>query len=195
VATSALGFALLALLAKAPNTAYELSRRARRPLGYFWTAQYGQIHPQLRVLCEAGLLSVTSAPGPGPHDKRVYSITDAGLRALASWVAQPPRMEPGRDDMLLKAYAIWTANRADATALMRAQAEEHRKRLAEYEAIHEQLRRAHPGGGPAADHPDFGSIATLRYGIGYERNRLDWCEWLAAQLEQPGTTQPAEHVS
>jgi hypothetical protein len=31
-------------------------------------------------------------------------------------------------------------------------------------------------------HRDFGSLATLRYGIGYRRHRAEWCEWLAAAL-------------
>jgi len=39
MAVPTLGYALLALLAKQSNTAYELSQRVRRPLGYFWTAR------------------------------------------------------------------------------------------------------------------------------------------------------------
>lgn len=182
MATSALGYALLALLAKGPNTAYELSQRARRPLGYFWTTGYGQIHPQLRALCEAGLLAVQTTSGPGPHPKRIYSITDAGSAALAAWVARPPQREPVRDELMLKAYAIWTADRADSRLLLQAQADEHRRRLAEYEAIEERLLQAHAGRQPAVGHPDFGSLAAVRYGIGYERHRIQWCEWLAAQL-------------
>jgi DNA-binding PadR family transcriptional regulator len=183
VSTSTLGFALLALLAKGPKTAYELARRANRPLGYFWSARYGQIHPQLRLLAEAGLLEVEAAPGPGPHDKRIFSVTEAGMGALGEWVCQPPRAEPTRDEMLLKAYAVWTARPAAARGLLLAQAELHRARLAEYEVIQERVLGSHPDGQVPHRDPDFGSLATLRYGIGYERNRLDWCEWLAAQLD------------
>ena len=178
MAIPTLGYALLALLAKRSNTAYELTARARRPLGYFWTASYGQIHPQLRELTAAGLLTEESAAGPGPHDKRVYTITTAGRDALAAWVVEPPRQEPSRDELLLKAYAIRTADPQGARELVLAQAATHRQRLAEYTAIRKRL-------GPEAadiDHPDFGSLATVRYGIGYERHRAQWCEWLAGQL-------------
>src|SRR5262245_41255616 len=173
-----LGYALLALLAKRPNTAYELAQRARRPLGYFWAASYGQIHPQLRELTAAGLLTEESMSGPGPHDKRVYSVTAAGQAALAAWVVEPPRQEPSRDELLLKAYAIATADPGRARAFVLSQAETHRQRLAEYAAIRRRL-------GPAAaepSHPDFGSLATVRYGIAYERHRAQWCEWLAERL-------------
>jgi DNA-binding PadR family transcriptional regulator len=185
VRTSNVGYALLALLAKTPNTAYELSQRVRRPLGYFWTAPYGQIHPQLRELAEAGLLSVETRPGPGPHDKRIYSITPAGRAELAEWVLRPPAPEPSRDEMLLKAYAIWVADPGGARAAVLAQAERHREQLAEYEAIQAEFDQEHPGAGPSPEHPDFGSAATLRFGIGYQRLRLEWCEWLASQLAAP----------
>jgi DNA-binding PadR family transcriptional regulator len=190
VRTTNVGYALLALLAKKPNTAYELSQRVRRPLGYFWTAPYGQIHPQLRDLAEAGLLSVESQPGPGPHDKRVYSITPAGRAELAAWVLRPPAPEPSRDEMLLKAYAIWVADPVGARAAVLAQAEQHREKLAEYEAIQHEFDQTYPGGGPAPDHQEFGGAATLRYGIAYQRLRLEWCEWLADQLARPKRLRP-----
>ena len=169
---STLGYALLALVAKRPSSGYELAQRARRPLGYFWTATYGQIHPQLRDLAAAGLLSVEAVPGPGPHDKRVYSITEAGRCVLAAWVTKPLARETERDELLLKAYAIWVADPVAARRFALDQAELHRQRLAEYEAIDIP--------DVPTDHPDFGSLATLRYGIGYQRHRVEWCEWLAA---------------
>ena len=175
---STLGYALLALLAKRPSSGYDLAQRTHRPLGYFWTATYGQIHPQLRELAAAGLLSVAAVRGPGPHDKRVYSITDAGRSTLAAWVTQPPAREVERDELLLKVFAIWIADPADARRFALEQAEVHRQRLAEYEAI--ELAAV------PYNHPDFGSVATLRYGIGYQRHRVEWCEWLAAAFAPPG---------
>jgi DNA-binding PadR family transcriptional regulator len=183
--TSNVGYALLALLAKQPNTAYELAQRARRPLGYFWSAPYGQIHPQLRQLAGAGLLNVESRPGPGPKDKRVYSITTAGLEALAAWVLRPPQDEPPRDDMLLKVYAIWVADPSAAREMVLAQAQRHRQQIAEYEANQRELDQSYPNGGPTPSDLGFGSAATLRYGISYQRLRLEWCEWLGNQLHIP----------
>ena len=191
--TSNVGYALLALLAKQPNTAYELAQRARRPLGYFWTAPYGQIHPQLRQLADAGLLKVESHPGPGPKDKRVYSITKAGLEELAAWVLRPPQDEPPRDDMLLKVYAVWVAAPEGARDMVLAQAERHREQIAEYEAQQRKLDEAHPHGARPPSDPEFGSVATLRYGIAYQRLRLEWCEWLSNQLQAPKG--PAPHRS
>ena len=111
---SRLGYAILALLARQPSTGYELSARASRPLGYFWSARHSQIYPELRKLLAQGLVRFTARPGPGPRAKKVYSVTEAGLAALREWVIQPPEPAPSRDDLVLKAYAAWTADPAAA---------------------------------------------------------------------------------
>jgi hypothetical protein len=69
-----------------------------------------------------------------------------------------------------------------AARLFAGQLAAHAERLREYE---DQLRRleGRHGGPPPASHPEFGSYATLTYGIGRERHRIDWLEWMIAHLE------------
>ena len=101
-----LGYAILALLARQPGTGYELSARARRPLGHFWFARHSQVYPELQRLLAAGVVRFDTAPGPGPREKKVYSLTEAGLGILRDWVTQAPQPVHARDDLLLKAYAV-----------------------------------------------------------------------------------------
>jgi DNA-binding PadR family transcriptional regulator len=179
--TSTLGFALLAALARNPSSGYELTQRLEHPIGYFWTAQHSQVHGELRRLAEAGLVVWTAAPGPGPHEKKIYTITGEGRRELAEWVAQPPRATPVRSEILLKSYALWTADPDAAATMFGAQLDEHRSRLATYEAAWRTVTGAHPGGVPPRGHPDFGNYVTIRFGIGAERNAIEWLEWLLGQ--------------
>lgn len=182
--TSRLGYAILALLARQPSTGYELSQRAHRPLGYFWTARHSQIYPELAALLEAGLVRYDAAPGPGPREKKVYSLTGAGRRELADWVPRPPVPDKSRDDELLKAYAAWAADPDAVREMLRDRVAEHEKRLAEYQAQQHQVERRHRGGAPPATHPDFASYATLKYGIGYEAWRIRWLRWMIGQVGQ-----------
>ena len=87
---SRLGYAILALLARQPSTGYELSARARRPLGYFWSARHSQVYPELQRLLADGWVRFDAQPGPGPLDKKVYAPTEAGMSMLRDWVVQPP---------------------------------------------------------------------------------------------------------
>ena len=177
-----LGYALLALLARASGTGYELAQRLDRPIGYFWNAQYSQIHGTLAKLAAAGAVSWDAVPGPGPHEKKIYSITETGRQALGAWVTDFPRREPTRSEMLLKTYALWTADPVRATQLFTAQLAEHRERLADYEAAWKNVTQPHPDGKPPTTHPDFGNYLTLRYGIGHEQHDISWCEWVLDQL-------------
>lgn len=184
---SRLGYAILALLARQPSTGYELSARAHRPLGYFWSVQHSQIYPELRKLRERGLVGFEARPGPGPRAKKIYFVTDAGRAALAAWVAEPPAAPAaGRDDVLLKAYAAWTADPAVAAAMFRGEITEHQRLLGSYLEAWDEVRTRHGDEPPPAGHPDFGSYATLRCGIEYERQRIAWLTWMTQQLTDAG---------
>jgi DNA-binding PadR family transcriptional regulator len=179
---SRLGYALLALLARQPGTGYELAARARRPLGYFWAARHSQVYPELRRLLDAGLVRFDAAPGPGPRDKKVYSLTEAGLGMLRDWVPRPPRPANSRDDLVLKAYAVWTADPAAARDLFAGEAARQEEVLSAYEKDWRAVESRHDGGPPPVTHPDFGNYATLRCGISYERHRIAWLRWMSEQL-------------
>jgi hypothetical protein len=42
--------------------------------------------------------------------------------------------------------------------------------------------RRHHAGPPPVTHPDFGSYATLKCGIEYERQRIAWLRWMVEQF-------------
>jgi len=185
---SRLGYALLALLARQASTGYELSARARRPLGYFWSARHSQVYPELQRLLADGWVRFEAEPGPGPRDKKLYAPTEAGLSMLREWVVQPPDPAPARDELVLKAYAVWAADPVAAARLFASEAELHRERLRSYEQDWRSIESRHGDGPPPVTHPDFGNYATLRCGITYERHRIAWLEWMTLQLSPaPGT--------
>ena len=182
--TATLGYAILAVLARTPSTGYQLAAHLTAPVSYFWTARHSQIHPQLQRLLADGLVAFQSLPGPGPKVKKVYTITPQGLARLRSWVAEPPAEQPVRDELVLKTYAAWVADHDQLVALLGPQLAAHQERLARYQANLASLA-ARFGGRPPPNTPEFGSYATLRCGISYERHRIGWCEWMIEQLQSP----------
>ena len=103
------------------------------------------------------------------------------MAVLREWVTEPPEPEHTRDNLLLKAYAAWTVEPAHAARLFAGQLAEHAERLREYEDQLRNVESRHSGGPPPAAHPDFGSYATLTYGIGREKLRIGWLEWMIAR--------------
>jgi DNA-binding PadR family transcriptional regulator len=181
---STLGYAILTLLCRGPRTGYELAASLRKPVAYFWEARHSQIHAELQRLLGGGLVAFEVAPGPGPRDKKVYTLTEQGRRVVQQWLPEPPRPEPARSELVLKAYGIWAADRTSARHLFDRQARAHEARLADYESQMSALQARHDGA-PPPDHPDFGSYAALWCGLSYERHRVDWCRWMVAQLDGP----------
>ncbi len=175
-----LAYALLALLAREPLTGYEMSRQLRDPIGFFWQARHSQIYPVLSRLEGLGWTTSETFSGPGPRPTRRHVITDRGVAALSAWVGAPAR-QGGRDELLLRVYASWVADRSVTLGLLRQAEARHAEQLRVYL---ERRRRAESGGAAdAPGTPDFADYATLRRGIGFERGRLAWVRWLVRKLE------------
>ncbi len=97
-------FMILGLLNHEDLSGYEIKKRIDHLISHFWNAGYNQIYPSLAGLEMDGLVvkSVEDS-GRGPQ-KHVYSITDAGRRALADWLVLPEEKEYTKYGILLKLF-------------------------------------------------------------------------------------------
>lgn len=182
-AVNALGYALLALLARRPLTGYDLAQRMRRSTDFFWTARHSQIYPELARMEAAGLVTHEVVHQTERPDKKVFTMTEAGYVALRGWLVQPVRPAPERDEMMLKTFCAWLIEPHEATALFRAQEAEHLARLAAYEAMLAEMEEQPDVRERRVRTTAFSSYATLRRGVQYERGYAEWCRWMAETME------------
>jgi DNA-binding PadR family transcriptional regulator len=182
-----LGYAVIGLLAREELSGYDLKRWMERPLGYFWSAKHSQIYPELARLEEDGFVTHRLVEQSGKPDKKVYRITAEGLEALKEWVVDPPMSRPIRDELTLKAYSAWLADKNKAAGLFREEGLRHEEQLARYEDLRAWMEDEHGPELQSPDSPWFASYATLRRGIGYEKEYVEWCRWMAESLhgQQP----------
>ena len=185
---STLGYALLGLLAREPQSGYQLAKHLKRPIGCFWSAGHSQIYPELGRLHTAGLVSFEPVQQQERPNKKVYSLTSAGRSALASWVVEDSLPTAGRSDLLLKAYSVWLADAAAAARLFRREQQRHLDQLAEYQRIGAALGSIDGvrTRWSVAD-PNFAAYATLRRGLAHEHEEAEWCGWLADTLDAAGS--------
>jgi DNA-binding PadR family transcriptional regulator len=156
-ALSTTSYIVLGLLEREPATPYELKNRVGRGLGNFWTVQHAQLYTETARLAEDGFLTERSESEG--RRRKTYSITEAGKKALAEWLADPTtgRTEL-RDLALLKVFFG-----AEPAAIAPTQLETHRAKLAEYKAIYEAIRDT---GIPR------GILLALEAGISHERESV-----------------------
>ena len=178
-----LGFALLGLIARRPQSGYDLAAHLKKPIASFWTARLSQIYPELASLEQNGLVSVEVVPQEGRPAKKVYALTREGRRVLADWVATPPEPAAPRDELLLKTYAIAFADPEATAKMLRERAAAAEAEGAHFEEVLARIEAEH--GTPPPSEPVFGQYANLRYGAAATRERATWLRWLEAELTKP----------
>ncbi|MFC4811117.1 PadR family transcriptional regulator [Paenibacillus sp. GCM10023250] len=182
----ALAYALLSMLARKSCSGYELTKL----LQVFWQAQHSQIYPLLAKLEKEGLVTFELIGQTGKPDKKLYSITDAGIERLRAWIKeQPPSDILERDEFLIKIYAIGLMDPETGRQLF---LERREALLARMARMREGMRDME-----ADEDPPVADIASKQFGryLLYERRmrllqeEVDWIEW-ALPLFRPSSAQP-----
>lgn len=159
---------LLGFLHHGSMTGWELSQTALTVIGSFWSLTRSQVYRELQRMAGDGLVE---AGPPGARDARPYSLTEQGRQAFAEWAARPPAAETIRFPLLL---TVAFGAHIDPAVLQRHVREHralHAQRLAEYEAMEAAAVEA-------GDAADPWSMATLAFGLRYERAVMDWFQAL-----------------
>ena len=183
----ALEHALLVSLRERPAAGLELARRFERSIGFFWHATHQQIYKVLRRMEADGWVTARAEASTGAPDRRVYSVTDAGAAVLADWIATTTPRAPFRSEIAVKMRAASYGDREALEGNLRELIEDHRTRLARYEAM------------AARDYPDPGRLEgqeldtylVLRGGILQETFWISWLTEYLAHREGRSTTSSA----
>jgi DNA-binding PadR family transcriptional regulator len=155
---------LLGLLAKKPQTGWELYAAFEESIGQFWSMTRSQVYRELKAMADRGLVELGTA---GPRERRLCTITSAGRSAFLAWIARMPGEELIRFPLLL---TVFFGEDVPPRVLVEACTEHrqrHADRLAAYEAELTQVRAQMP----------YGALA-LDFGIAYERMVLEWIDGL-----------------
>lgn len=144
-------------------TPYDLKAMVAASVGNFWSVPHSAVYAEAQRLATAGYLKERRESAG--RRRRIYTLTEHGLHALAQWRAEATAELPElRDLALLKVFFG-----ADPARIAAAQLAAHRAKLAHYEA----LRAADDGRGPR------GPALTLEAGIGHEHEWIDYWQRLA----------------
>ncbi|MBI4781209.1 MAG: PadR family transcriptional regulator [Oscillatoriophycideae cyanobacterium NC_groundwater_1537_Pr4_S-0.65um_50_18] len=181
----ALVHAILTVLVEQPCSGYDLRKRFEGSVGFFWKTSFQQIYRELTKLEEQGLLQAEEIQQESRPDKKIYSVTQAGQQYLSKWITQPSEVSPSKDDLLVKLFAGYLVPQETILAELAHHRQQHLQQLAQYEAIAQNFFQ----------HPDRLSTKrrfhymTLRHGIRYEQEWLNWCD---EAMQFLGTQSPAD---
>jgi DNA-binding PadR family transcriptional regulator len=168
----ALAQAIMTSLLDADLSGSELARDFEKSMGFFWQATHQQIYQELHKLAEKGWLNKREVHQSGKPNKIVYGMTLAGRKALAAWVFGPTRVQPTKDELLLKLYNLGEDNIEYMIGEISRRRQEVMQRLYLYEAI----RRRHYDDPAILPVRHKGVYLALEFGIQQGEVFLAWCD-------------------
>lgn len=81
---------------------YEIKKMFEEgPFAYFHQVSFGSIYPALAKLCDRELISMREHPQDGRPDKKVYSLTDKGRKALKKALRKTPADDKLRSEVMV----------------------------------------------------------------------------------------------
>jgi PadR family transcriptional regulator, regulatory protein AphA len=178
--------AILGFLSVMPMTGYELKTQAfDTTVAHFWPAVLPQIYRDLKRLASAGLVESSIEVQHGRPNRRVYTITPAGLEELRHWLASYDAPLSSREPFLIQLFFGAHLSNEVLLELLMSQRQAHAARLAELSAIHI------PPAAEGADSVRWRALTglTLDLGLRIEEAYLEWLDQAIGTVEQmPGTS-------
>jgi len=102
---STLGYAILGLVDKQKVSGYDLTKIFNDSVADFWNANQSQIYPELKKLVHAELLEYETIIQGELLEKKLYSITNKGQKALEQWILEDePPIPQSKDIFKLRIY-------------------------------------------------------------------------------------------
>ena len=91
----------LGILSLGDTTGYDIKKMvAEGAFSFFSEASYGSIYPALTRLTEEGLVLCRTEAQENRPDKKVYSLTSAGRKALEDSLGNAPKPDRNRSEFL-----------------------------------------------------------------------------------------------
>lgn len=178
-----LRYALLALLRVGPQSGYDLQKKFDTSVGHLWHAPDSQIYPELRKMEKAGLVEAEEQVRGTRGTRRMYTITDEGVRDYLEWMNGSLTYARVREPASLKAAYLEGAEPAAARAFLEEHIAHWEGELEQWEAELERVdARATPmlrdrlAVTPEEDHDRVVAFKRLGYEnlVARARAEIDW---------------------
>jgi PadR family transcriptional regulator, regulatory protein AphA len=176
----ALKHAILAAVSLEPQTGYELGKQINGSIRFFWAATLQQIYKELGELGDAGLLIHTDVHQADKPSRKVYRITDSGLKELKTWIEAESDPSPVRDALAVKMFVGHLAAPRPLLKDLQRHVEIHESKLAHYEDAQEKYFADVDG---LSVEGKFRHLVLMK-GMLMERAWLAWAKEAAAFLAQ-----------
>jgi PadR family transcriptional regulator AphA len=165
---------ILGLLTQRPMSGYDI-KRLLKSLGWLvGSPSFGAIYPALHALLQDRLVTVTVLSDENKPPRKIYTITQAGERALHEWIHQPSSTNASTRAFAMRLILADQLSNEGLIAHLqqrRAQVDDHRAAL---KRMNDELD----------GEVDAGRRLTLDYGMAIASAELNWLEGMLERLSE-----------
>ena len=179
---ASLELALLGLIAEVPGVSgYDIMKIFDLSMAHYWHAHPTQIYPTLDRMEEFGLIKRRNVVQRNRPNKRLYTITSSGERALIDWLESPFEGINLKHPPLLRCRFLGNLGADGAIAVLN----EERRSWAIHLKRYRELEKTYFADGKGyRDVNAMFSMFTLRRGIDWMEENIRWCERAVADVDR-----------
>lgn len=166
---------LLGMLAE-PASGYDLKQVFGHSVRHFWYAELSQIYPALSKLEKEGLLSSKSIASDKGPNRKIYTRTRQGKKALHDWLLDGPICRTERISYLTQVFFLETIDAKQRIRFMQELKVDFAARLKELQSIERHWRENDPRYPDNLPDRELMKQMTLRSGLMKYQMTIEWCD-------------------
>lgn len=168
---------ILGLLKAGAMTGYDLDRTFKKSLSFLWHAQTSQIYRELDTMEKRGWVVSERVVQDDKPNKRVYSLTQAGVEELQDWLSNPGKdiadALTSRNPFLMRLFFSGEIGEEQTVLMLKKYRQECIAFLASFEDVYQEIERS--ARGELAKEKKYWAL-TARYGEMLGQTALEWAE-------------------
>jgi len=180
-----LSHALLGLISYKPSTGYELRTTFSESVQFFWNATLPQIYRTLSQMESQGWLTVEIEPQEGKPSRKVYSITDIGMKELTRWLVSKPEITPERNPLLLKVFFGRMMHPESLKKIISGCQQYHIQLLEQYGKETVSVIQHYAEVCSSPEDAAFWKL-TLDFGQRFSKMVVEWCDHVLTTIDHAG---------
>ncbi|MFD3500791.1 PadR family transcriptional regulator [Streptomyces sp. NPDC058678] len=175
----------MAALLEGEASGYDLAKGFDASVANFWTATPQQLYRELERMESEGLIAARVVEQERRPNKRLFTLTDAGLKAVRAYTAELPGKPTAiRDELMVKVQCVDAGDIEAVRAGIAERMEWATAKLASYERLRGRLLDGRTEDEYFATAERIGPYLTLIRGVAFERDNLEWGRLALMRLEQ-----------
>jgi len=178
----ALAHAILVCLTEGKQSGYDVNKAFQGSIGFFWHSDHQRIYRELSKILKLGWVECELVEQPSKPNKKLYSLTQAGIDQLKEWAKKPSPTAPLKDDLLVRLFSLHMLDLAILAEQVRARREEHVAKLILYRKI--QVR--YYSDVDPTDARTVGKYLSLKFGMRDAERWIAWCDEALFTLDNLG---------